>query len=68
MKKLKEWQPEAKNIQDAGKCPDCKQKGAYLFYQLDGNWIQEKGGWLHGGFYCENCGFGNAGSMAMSIP
>lgn len=60
--KLLKWQPKAKNILDAGKCDNCKNKG-FLFYQLDGDWEQEKDDWLQGGFYCPNCGFGNAGAM-----
>jgi hypothetical protein len=61
--KLQQWQPEAMNVCDAGDCHDCKQP-TMLFYQLPGfNPIAPSFGYVQGGFWCSNCGWGNSGAM-----
>lgn len=62
VKTLQEWQPKAQNIMSAGTCHECKQK-TMLFYQLHLDPVKAPDGWLQGGFYCENCGWGNAGAI-----
>lgn len=56
---LLDFQPEARRIRFAGKCPDCKQFRLWS-YQLPhdrGRDPDEE----DCGFYCGNCKWGNAG-------
>lgn len=61
--KLIQWQPKAVNVCDAGDCHECSHD-TMLFYQLpEVNPIVPASGYVQGGFWCSNCGWGNSGAM-----
>lgn len=46
----------------AGKCDNCGLHGLY-FWKLETTFDILEDGYVEGGFWCECCGFGNAGAM-----
>lgn len=61
--KLLQWQPEAVNVCDAGGCHECDHDDM-LFYQIpEFDTIAPLPGYVQGGFWCANCGWGNSGAM-----
>jgi len=65
-KTLKQFKPEAIDIQDEGACPECKQH-ALQSYRVKGmlhnlNLSEDGKKWEGCGFYCENCGWESAGA------
>ena len=51
--------PQAIRAWQVGKCDNCKRDG--LIFWIDKSEIVDADGFVHGGFYCPKCGFGNAG-------
>lgn len=51
--------PQAVRAWQLDNCDNCKQHG--LIFWIDKAEIVDAQGFVHGGFYCPNCDFGNAG-------
>lgn len=69
VKRLKLFQPDARDIRNAGICPTCNYEGM-LFYDLEEFPAEEVNIGddvsMAGGFFCPDCGFGNAGAMPLA--
>jgi hypothetical protein len=57
---LRIWQPEARDIRSAGKCPECN-KAALVSYIVTEFYRPMNNGDEKCGYYCGWCGWGNAG-------
>lgn len=59
-------QPNAKHLTDAGECDDCGW-GHLFFFTLEEEPTIVLDGYVSGGFYCVDCGFGNAGAYPAEL-
>ena len=61
--KIKDWQPKAYSIQNAGKCTSCKNYGLVSYLLDPYTKIRKSHGerYIDCGYFCESCGFSNAG-------
>lgn len=66
---LKAVFPEAEHITQAGDCDDCQHESLYFFTLGEELVIREINNKNHveGGFYCVDCGFGNAGAYPLEL-
>lgn len=63
---LKAVYPTAEHITHVGECDDCGFEDLY-FFTLGQEVVISDDGYVSGGFYCANCGFGNAGTYPVEL-
>jgi hypothetical protein len=63
---LKAVYTTAEHVTHAGDCDDCGFPDLY-FFTLGKELVIRENGFVDGGFYCANCGFGNAGAYPLEL-